>query len=562
MKNLILPSVLLLALVLLGLSACQKDLQEPASSQALAARYSRLTLDDNFDLPNPAVSEQYAVRLFDLKEDGDGLTEQELFSVGDPSRDEDLVYALLFVEKYNRNEILWSWQEPAVDDAGMDDRSANGGWKWTGGEPLASMYCSGFKKWPAYKVKNRFQDPCGETILAGPVYQCCFNLCDADLPLGCDVAVNKLSINEIQTIGSHNSYRKRTDPYIMGFLYQNFQLLPPEFNPDYLDYDHLPLEAQFNEYGIRSIEFDVFDDPAGGKFFFRYGKAVVTGDPAQGYSNIAALGTPGLKMLHYPDIDYNTNNYYTFKQGLMAVKNWSDAHPTHLPLVIMIEPKEDNPHTELAGIAQLFGIPNLFTETTPFTAANLGTIDDEIWEVFNPDKVITPDEVRGNHPTLNHAVTHKKWPRLEDARGKVMFVMINSNNERQAYLSLYPGLEGAAMFVFSDPGNPETAFVKMDDPVSNFNTIKNLVTAGYMVRTRADADTYEARYPGSTARREAAFSSGAQVISTDYYRPDPRSVMGPGSGWSDYSVFFPNSELARLNPVNGSPNAQNQTIRE
>ncbi len=560
MKNLILPTVL--ALALMGLSACQQDLQEPASSQALSARYTNLTLNDNFDLPHPSVSEQYAIRLFDLKEDGNGLTERELLSVGNPAQDEDLLYALLFVEKYNRNEILWSWLEPQTADNDLDDRSANGSWKWTGGEPLASMYCSGFKKWPAYKVKNRFQDPCGDVILAGPVYQCCYNLCDADMPVGCDVAVNKLPINEIQTIGSHNSYRKRTDPYILGFLYQNYQLLPPTFNPDTWDYEHLPLDMQFNQYGVRSIEFDIFDDPEGGKFFFRYGKAVVTGDPAQGISNIPALGAPGLKMLHYPDLDYNTNNYHTFKQGLIAVKNWSDAHPTHLPLVIMVEPKEDNPYGELADIAQLFGIPNLFTQTLPFTSANLGSIDDEIWEVFSDEKVITPDEVRGNHPTLNQAVLSKKWPKLEDARGKVMFVMINSNNERQAYLSLYPGLQDAAMFVFSDPGTPETAFVKMDDPVSNFNTIKNLVKDGYMVRTRADADTYEARYPGNTARRDAAFSSGAQVISTDYYLPDPRSIMGPGSGWSSYSVFFPNHELARLNPVNGSPNAKNQPIRE
>ena len=33
-------------------------------------------------------------------------------SVGDPARNEDLVYALLFVETFNRNEILWSWNEP------------------------------------------------------------------------------------------------------------------------------------------------------------------------------------------------------------------------------------------------------------------------------------------------------------------------------------------------------------------------------------------------------------------------------------------------------------------
>lgn len=562
MKKLILPNLLVVITAMLVLTSCQEDLPETPSLKALASRYTNLTLEDKFDLPNPAVSELYAVKLFTLKEDADGLTEKELLTVGDPASDEDLVYALLFVEAYNRNEILWSWQEPPADDSDLDSRSPNGGWKWTGGEPLASMYCSGFKKWPAYKVRNRFQDPCGDVIPSGPVYQCCYNLCDANLPIGCDVAVNKLTINELQMLGSHNSYRKRTDPYILGFMYQNVSTLPDYFNPDYWDYEHLPLNEQFDDFGIRSIEFDVFDDPDGGLFFYRYGKAVVTGDPDAGYSNIPALGAPGLKMMHYPDLDYNTNDYYTFKQGLMAVKNWSDAHPTHLPMVIIIEPKEDNPQLELNGIAQLFGIPNLFTSTIPFNASNLGTIEDEIWEIFSPEQVITPDEVRGNHVTLNQAVTNKKWPQLGDARGKVMFVMLPSNNEREAYLSIYPELQGATMFVFSDPGNPEAAFVRFDDPITNFNTIQNLVNSGYMVRTRADAETLEARYPGSTIRREAAFASGAHIISTDYYRPDPRSIMGPSSGWSDYSVFFPGHDLARLNPVNGSQSATNQTIRE
>lgn len=565
MKKLTLASILAIVIAMVVFNACQKDLDENGSIQSLASKYTKLTLNDNFDLPNPAASEQYAQQLFTLKEDGNGLTDKELRSVGDPEKDENLVYALLFVEAYDRDEILWSWQEAVVDDSELDDRSGGARWKWTGGDPLASMYCSGFLKWPAYKLANRITDPCGETLAGGPVYQCCYNLCDANLPIGCDVVVNKLPINQLQLLGSHNSYHKYPDPYIMGFMYQNGQLLPPAFDPDGWDYEHLPLPVQFDEYGIRSIELDVFDDPNGGLFYFRYGKAVVMGNQQAGYSNVPELAAPGLKMMHYPDLDYNVN-YYTFKQALVAVKNWSDAHPTHLPMMILVEPKEDNPHVELAGLAQLpppYTVPNYFTNTIPFTSTNIGRIDQEIKDVFGAElgKVITPDEVRGNFGTLNQAVVNKKWPSLGDSRGKIIFVMVNSNNEKEAYLSLYPGLQGATMFVFSQPGNPETAFVKHDDPVPNFNMIQNLVANGYIVRTRADAETMEARN-GNTNRREMAFASGAQIISTDYYRPDPRHLLGGGSGWTDYSVFFPGGELARLNPINGSPNAVNYIIRE
>ena len=68
------------------------------------------------------------------------------------------------------------------------------------------------------------------------------------------------------------------------------------------------------------------------------------------------------------------------------------------------------------------------------------------------------------------------------------------------------------------------------------------VAEGFLIRTRADADTREAR-SGDTARREAAFASGAQFVSTDYQDPDPRFKTG-------YSVSLPGGGASRCNPVN------------
>jgi hypothetical protein len=68
-----------------------------------------------------------------------------------------------------------------------------------------------------------------------------------------------------------------------------------------------------------------------------------------------------------------------------------------------------------------------------------------------------------------------------------------------------------------------------------------LVEQGYMVRTRADADTEQAR-SGDTSRRDAALASGAQFISTDYPVPNPE--------FSDYQVTIPGGGIARCNPVN------------
>ena len=184
MKKSTLQFALMTLLCSLVIWSCSKDEAVESNETVLASQYTLLTLNDDFDLPNPAASEQLATQLFDLKENDGKLTKQEVLTLGDPAKNEDLLYALLFVEKYNRDGILWSWDEPAdVDDGDLDDRSAYGKWRWTGGDPIASFWCIGFKKWPANKVKNPFTDPCGEVLEYAQVYKCGFSLCDGDLPI-------------------------------------------------------------------------------------------------------------------------------------------------------------------------------------------------------------------------------------------------------------------------------------------------------------------------------------------------------------------------------------------
>ena len=70
--------------------------------------------------------------------------------------------------------------------------------------------------------------------------------------------------------------------------------------------------------------------------------------------------------------------------------------------------------------------------------------------------------------------------------------------------------------------------------------INQLVLQGYIVRTRADAETVEARNNDNT-RKLAAFKSGAQIISTDYCRPDIR--------FSNFEVQWDGKHAGRVNPV-------------
>ena len=97
------------------------------------------------------------------------------------------------------------------------------------------------------------------------------------------------------------------------------------------------------------------------------------------------------------------------------------------------------------------------------------------------------------------------------------------------------------MFTTVEPQHAAAAVMIVNDPLQNFERIRVLVRDGYMVRTRADANTLEARV-NDTSRLQAAFASGAQAVSTDFYLPS--NPFG-----NDYRVWIDGG--ARCNPVSG-----------
>ena len=60
----------------------------------------------------------------------------------------------------------------------------------------------------------------------------------------CATEVELISMNQIQVVGSHNSYRIRPPEHIMQFLMLARDTIPPEYDPMTLDYTHLPLQEQ------------------------------------------------------------------------------------------------------------------------------------------------------------------------------------------------------------------------------------------------------------------------------------------------------------------------------
>ncbi len=190
----------------------------------------------------------------------------------------------------------------------------------------------------------------------------------------------------------------------------------------------------------------------------------------------------------------------------------------------------------------IFGLP---TRPEKFGKAELDAVNAAILSVFPRSEVLTPDRVRGSSATLPEAIRDHGWPTLDSVRGLVLFALDNEGAMRDRYVEGHPALAGRMMFVTAANAQAaEAAWFKVNDPIKDFDRIRRLVGDGFLVRTRADADTRQSR-ANDPAQRDKALASGAQFISTDYPEPDRR--------FSEYHVRFPGGIVARANPVSGGP---------
>jgi len=300
--------------------------------------------------------------------------------------------------------------------------------------------------------------------------------------------IEELRINQLQFIGTHNSYHVRAKPSRFVSL----------------NYSHAPLDVQLDR-GVRSVELDLHD----------------------------RAGT--FEVCHIVKIDEGTT-CRRLSDGLETVRKWSDSHPGHLPISFLFELKKD-------GVG-------FDPRIRKFDAASIDRLDDLLRSVFPASRCITPDDVRKNAATLREAVEKNGWPTLAASRGKVFFMLHDDTALRDAYVKGHPSLRGRVMFVRSDETRDDAATLVLDDPRDP--EIRRLVSAGYFIRTRADADLHTDR-PGRPSRLQAALASGAQIVSTDFPTGEPQAGTG-------YVVEFTKGAPARVNPVNGPESLRGQTV--
>ena len=347
---------------------------------------------------------------------------------------------------------------------------------------------------------------------------------------------NLLDLNQIQLIGTHNSYHIAPHSSVMSLIRK---VMPSQ--ADTIKYSHRPLTEQLELIGMRKFELDIFHDIKGGGYSQPLGAIMAHGIKwRRNYPefDVDALKNPGMKVLHFPNFDFRSNTPNLIK-ALHEIEAWSRKNSYHLPIMILIETKNTNEgSTTSSGI---FGVKD-FVE-----------LEKEIKSVLNLSRIITPDEVRGKFSTLNKAIRTKGWPSLYKSRGRFIFALDNQGKELESYLKLHPQLKEALMFVSSPPGRPESAFLKINDPIRNYSTIKKNVAKGYLIRTRADSDLIQFKNV-DYKQMQKAFSSGAQYISTDFPSINNKD--------SNYSVKWPKGGIGRLNPLFSHSKKMHGTVLE
>ena len=173
-------------------------------------------------------------------------------------------------------------------------------------------------------------------------------------------------LNQIQVIGTHNSYHIAPAPSVMSALSRRSADMASS-----LDYTHRPLQEQFSHLGIRQIELDLFADPDGGLYAEPAALKMAPGAPSVSHPEV--MRKPGMKIIHVQDIDYLTTTP-TLVHALKEVRTWLKANPASCPIMVMLELKHS-------------AIPAL-TKPIPFGRKELDAVDEEILSVFTPEEII------------------------------------------------------------------------------------------------------------------------------------------------------------------------------
>ena len=258
-----------------------------------------------------------------------------------------------------------------------------------------------------------------------------------------------LSFESVQMLGTHNSYHLR----------------PQEITiPDW-SYDHSTFTTQL-QMGIRQIEIDLHLN-------------------AEGHFDI----------YHIPRVDQHSScpTLIECTEELMA---WSNLNPRHLPLVILIELKDEFDQIKITDYDHL---------------------DQRLLDLWGRERIFTPGDLKGDFESVRRSLELQGWPTLGRLRGHVMFVLLDNSEHRDAYLADDPLLERRVIFARGGEGESFGAILEIGDPRGDQELIQRARMGHYLIR--ASADQANQMTEEREEQRRAALISGAHWLNTDFSNP-------------------------------------------
>lgn len=256
------------------------------------------------------------------------------------------------------------------------------------------------------------------------------------------------------------------------------------------------LAEQLGRYGIRQLELDLH-----------------------------RIAGEGYTVFHLRVLDERTT-CRAFADCLAEIKGWSDANPGHHLLFVWIEIK---------GLLDAERIE----DWKAFDAA--------IRSVWPPERLLTPDDLRGGHPSIPTALRESGWPTLGETRDKAMFMLNNTDRVRHEYSRGGTSLAGRVMFVRGEPSSPVAALWKHGTAAEQRGALEHNLLVGDNAGTAGTGDAE------AEAAVEAAWQRGVHFLASDY----PRPVTD-----RDFVLELPGGTPSRCNPGTAPADCTSDAIED
>jgi Phosphoinositide phospholipase C, Ca2+-dependent len=273
----------------------------------------------------------------------------------------------------------------------------------------------------------------------------------------------ELRLNQLQWIGTHNSY--------------HIEPSPNEAFPD-LAYSHQPLPEQL-AMGLRFFELDI-QTPA---------------------KRRGTSATSELEVFHVVGIDEGTH-CRAFRLCLQQIGDFVEENPHAGPVFVQLELKLQK------------GVRGQQIANT------LMAVNAEIVQTIGRAGLLVPSDIADKPTSLRSSVQSGGWPLASQASSKIIFILNSSDRVTEIYLRMLRADFRKVMFpALEDRTDPRAAVINTFDLSSDIACQAS--QSGQLVITYADWRTTAARN-NDTSQRDAAFKSGAQLIATDFPVPDLR----------------------------------------